>query len=234
MVRYQQLLDAVCRMLAVDAGIARAAAEATLTALARRLEPADRERLLDALPTELRDDFPISGPARDWEPTGFVEEVAALGRRPAEQARVRAQAVLAALAEQDPDLVAGLPVPSQARELFTPPYAGGGITGPHGGTPPLTADELAAALQVLPYWSGDTRALTRTVELPADNLDRVLDRVAALRRELGRVPTVHRRDGAADLVVRTEAAGAVTALDVDLAARVDEVIDEAAAGIASP
>ncbi|MEV1147918.1 4a-hydroxytetrahydrobiopterin dehydratase, partial [Micromonospora sp. NPDC049799] len=101
-------------------------------------------------------------------------------------------------------------------------------------TPPLRGDELNEALNGLPYWSGDGQALTRTVELPPDNLDRVLDRLDRLRVETGRGPRIGRPDATtAVLTVRSRQAGAVTAQDVDLAHTIDDAIDEAGAGMAS-
>lgn len=235
-VRYERLLHAVARMTGTDTGVARAAAEATLTALARSLPSADRARLLDALPPELTDDFPMGDGARYSTQREFVRAVSLLGRRPPEQARLRAQAVLAALAEQEPELVAELRVPDDLRPLFEVPAVGGGTYGPAGHAAPLTAAEVSHALDRLPEWTGDTRALRRTITMPPENLDRVLARIDLLRRNLGRGPDVRRaRSGdSADLIVSTASVDAVTALDVDLAARIDEVIDDAGAGMAPP
>lgn len=272
-VKYSELLGDVARMTGTDAGIARAAAEATMTALARALPEPDRARLLRVLPAELTNDFPVTGGPRDWSAREFVREVSLLGRRPPEQARLRAQAVLSALADQEPDLVAGLHLPDEVRALFDPPGAGGGVYGPTGHAAPLTAGEVAAALETLPDWTGDTRGLRRTIVLPPDNLERVLARVRLLRENLGRGPYVRRGPGArpgaaaapevtgpatpdeadaqagarpaetgapvpesasAELVVRTAAVDAVTALDVELAARIDDLIADAGAGMAAP
>jgi pterin-4a-carbinolamine dehydratase len=97
----------------------------------------------------------------------------------------------------------------------------------------LTADELRAALADLPYWSARDRALSRSVALPASNLDRVLDRLERLRVDTGRGPRITRQTAAsAVLTVRSRGADAVTAQDVELAHRVDAAIEEAGAGVA--
>lgn len=232
-VEYRELLHAISDTTNVDSQTARAMAEATLSALARRLGHVDRSRLLRALPTELRDDFPVFDEPRHWDEASFVKEISALSRQPVERVRFNAQAVLAALAEQEPDLVAGLTLPEQVRELFTPLRPGGRVSGARGHQAPLTDDEVAEALRRLPYWSGDTRRLVRVVELPEENLDAVLDFIEGMRRRVGRGPDVHRDNGTAELIVRTSAVDAVTALDVDLAHQIDDAINAAGAGIES-
>ena len=79
------------------------------------------------------------------------------------------------------------------------------------------------------------RALDRTVELPPDNLDRVLDRLDRLRPGDRPRPAASaaRTRTAAVLTVRTQQADGVTALDVDLARRIDDAIDEVGAGMAA-
>ncbi|PZG21756.1 DUF2267 domain-containing protein [Nonomuraea aridisoli] len=230
---YREMLHAIGRMTGLEAGRARAAAEATLTALARSLDEDDRRELVDALPPELTNDFALDRPRNDGTQEGFVRQVALLGRRPPEQARIRAQAVLAALAEQDPGLVARLRIPEQVRGLFEPPGSGG-VTGPRGHSAPLTEDEIASALAALPRWSGDRNGLRWVVSLPPENLRavrRALDRVKA---ETGRQPQCHETPDGLVLVVRTVAVGAVTELDVRLARRVDAMIEEIGAGIGRP
>ncbi len=231
MLRYQALVTDVAGRIGVTPADARSAAEATVAALARTIDEPERRRLLDAVPAAIRlasGDAP--GAAPDVE--SFVAEVAWLtGTRP-EQARYRAQAVLATLAEHEPGLVEALGIPQPLRVLCADPAPGGGVTGPTGHTAPLTPAEVFTALAGLPYWGGSRRALSRTMKLPAGNLDRVLARIAALHRSLGRGPEIRRSGETAVITVRTHAVRAVTALDIDLAHRIDDAIDEAAAGIA--
>jgi uncharacterized protein (DUF2267 family) len=104
-------------MTGLGAGEARAAAEATITALARALDDDARKVLLDAVPTELRADFPMQRVHRPAEQTDFVRRVALLERRPPRQARNRARAVLTALVQQEPDLLDRLHLPADLRDL---------------------------------------------------------------------------------------------------------------------
>jgi uncharacterized protein (DUF2267 family)/pterin-4a-carbinolamine dehydratase len=231
---YRELLASIGRMTGLESGPARAAAEATLTTLARSLDEEDRRELIDALPPELTDDFPMDHPGNDGTEEGFIRQATLLGRRPPEQTRIRAQAVLAAVAEQDPELVARLHIPEQVRGLFEAPDSGGGITGPTGGSAPLTDDEIASALSGLPLWTGDRSGLRRVISLPPENLRAVRHALDQLKVTYGRQPKLQDTDDGLAMVIRTASVNAVTALDVDLARRVDDLIDEVGAGIARP
>jgi pterin-4a-carbinolamine dehydratase len=231
---YRDLINDVGRRTGVDFFTAKVAAEATVLALACALEEAERVRLLEAVPVKLHDVVPVDGIGRHRDLPGFLAEVGRRSRLNPEQARYQAQATMAALADQDGDLVESLHVPDGLRELLAPPLAGGGVVGPATATAPLTDQELRDALGGLPYWSSDRQSLVRSIELPPENLDRVLDQLDQLRPELGRGPSIGRPDPTtAVLTVRTSQADAVTALDVDLAHRVDDAIDEAGAGMAA-
>lgn len=242
-IRYRDLVAEVGRGTGLEFDLARRAAEATITVLAWTLDGADRRRLLDAVPTELHDDYPTGDPDPAPDPPtdlpSFVREVARLAHRTPEQARYQAQVVLNAVAERNRGLIESMAMPADIRELTAPPPTGGGLVDSAGHTAPLTDDELAEALARLPLWSGTGAALSRTISLPPDGLDRVLQRLERLRRELGRGPHIGRQNydgtagfGTAVIVVRTSSVNAVTALDVELAHRIDEAIDEAAAGMA--
>lgn len=233
-IRYRDLVSAVGLRTGLDFDSARVAAEATVTALARALDDANRERLLRAVPTELHDDFALVVPEPPRDLSSFLREVSRMADRPPEQARYQAQAVLVALAEQNAPLLEELDLPPAVRELTAPPPVGGGLVGPAGHSAPLTDDELREALHDLPHWSLTEYGLCRTITLPRENLERVLKQLGTLKRNLGRGPHVGREDDqSAALVVRTDQARAVTALDVELAHRVDEAIEEAGAGMAA-
>lgn len=231
-VRYQKLVEGIRRRVGLDHDQARRAAEATIIALARALDDADRRRLLDAVPSALQDDYPTVTPRQPRTLIGFLDDVARMTLRSRAQARHQAQAALNALAEQSGDLMASLDIPSDIRELLEPPPVGGGLVDRTAHVAPLTEDEVQAALSELPYWSGNQKALVRALVLPPDNLDRVVGRLDRLRVEIGRRPHVERRGDTAMIVVRTDSVDAVTALDVDLAHAVDDAIDEVGAGIA--
>lgn len=234
LIRYRDLIEEVRRRTGLDFDQARLATEATVTVLARALDEADRQRLLDEVPNELHDDQAVSARSRPNDLSSFLDEVARIAHRPLEQARYQAQAVFDALADQDVTLIESLHLPPAIKELTEPPPTGGGVVGSTGHTAPLTDGELRAALAGLPYWSGSDRGLCRSIKLPRDNLDRVLQRLDRLRVEYGRGPHIGRQDEEnATLIVRTGKADAVTALDIDLAHRVDAAIDEAGAGLAA-
>ncbi|SCF24028.1 4a-hydroxytetrahydrobiopterin dehydratase [Micromonospora mirobrigensis] len=229
---YRDLVDDVGRRAGVDFRTAKVGAEATVLALAWALGEAERERLLEAVPVKLHDVVPVDGVESHRELPGFLAEVGRISGRTPEEARYQAQATLAALADRDAELVASLDVPDGLQDLVEPPPVGGGLVGARTSTAPLTEPELRDALARLTYWSSDRRSLVRTLELPADNLDRVLDRIDRLRDETGRSPQIGRPTAeTAVLTVRTRQADAVTALDVDLARRVDDAIEEAGAGM---
>ncbi|WP_089021223.1 DUF2267 domain-containing protein [Micromonospora coriariae] len=231
---YNELVEDVRRRAGVDFKTAKVGTEATVLVLAFALEAAERQRLLTAVPSSLHDVLPVDGVERHRDLPGFLAEVGRISGRTPEQARYQAEATLAALAAQDGDLVESLHVPDGLRDLLNPPEAGGGLVGASTTTPTLDAAELRAALDDLPYWAGDSDALYRVVALPPDNLDRVLDRLDRLRQETGRAPSIGRPgDTAAVLTVRTNQADGVTALDVDLAHRIDDAIDEVGAGMAA-
>ncbi|HEX5542126.1 MAG TPA: DUF2267 domain-containing protein [Micromonospora sp.] len=231
--RYRELVENVGRRARIDFEQARRAAEATVIALARALDEADRQRLLDAVPPALCNDYPVVTARQPRSLIGFLDDVARMTLHSRDQARYQAQAALNALAEHGGDLVDSLDIPTDIRDLLAPQPAGGGLVDRTRHVAPLTDDEVRDALARLPYWSGSPRALLRAVVLPPDNLDRVVARLELLRQETGRGPHIERRDGTALIVVRTQSVNAVTALDVDLAHDIDAAIDEVGAGIAS-
>jgi pterin-4a-carbinolamine dehydratase/uncharacterized protein (DUF2267 family) len=229
-VQYRELVAAASRETGVPFDQGRLASEAAVTVLARALAPADRERFMAAVPAELHDDYQTTVQPVDL--VDFLNQIATITHETPEQARRQAQAVFAVLREQDPTLVDSLTLPPYLTDLMAPTPVGGGIVGPDGGLAPLSADELREALGRLPRWSGDQRALVRSISLPPGNLERVLQRLADLKRELGRGPKIS-RDGedSATLTVRTTRLEAVTAPDIDLAQRIDAAIDEAGGGV---
>jgi pterin-4a-carbinolamine dehydratase len=230
--RYRELVTSAAEQAGIDFDAAREAGRATVSVLARMVEEPGRGRLLDAVPAELTQGQDVSTPIPRRDAIGFVREVGALLHCPPEQSRMRAQAVLGAIAAQDRDVLDALHLPDELADLTQPPRPGGGLVGPDGHTAPLDEDEIRAALDRLPDWTGDSRALTRTLVLPPDQLERVLLRLDRLKQELGRRPRISRTDErTALLMVTTTNVGAVTALDVDLARQVDEAITQANAGL---
>jgi uncharacterized protein (DUF2267 family) len=130
MIKYQELVESVAGRTGTDPNAARAATEATVTALARALAEPDRGRLADALPGGLRGRVPAGAPARGTGRHEFLDTVARLAGQPAEQARTRAQVVLNEIAEREPGVVAELNIPNDLQGLLEPPDLGGGLSGP--------------------------------------------------------------------------------------------------------
>ena len=230
---YRDLVSEVERRTGVDFQQARDGAGATVVALARALREQDRERLLAAVPTELTQGRRTEADPPREDLDGFLTEVARISGRTPEQARYQAEATLAALADQDADLLGSLDVPAGLRQLLGTGEADGRPIGPQGRTRRLTGQQLAAALSELPQWSGTEQELTRTIQLPRENLQRVLDRLRLMSVQRARGPQISRpAPDTAVLTVRTGRVGAVTDLDVDLAHRIDSEIEAAGAGVA--
>jgi pterin-4a-carbinolamine dehydratase len=228
--RYRELVETVAQRADVSTEEARDAADATIDTLARTLSEPQRQRLLERIPAKLRQQSEAPGPAPD--PDSFVAAVSWLTGVEQTLARYRAQTVLSTVAQWEPDLMGAIHVPNTLRELFDEPPSGGGVTNAYGHAAPLTPDELAEALRRLPYWSGDRVGLRRTLVLPRENLDAVLTEIALLKPDYGRAPHIERTaSGSAVLIASTHSVGAVTALDVELAHRVDAVIEAVGAGI---
>ncbi len=89
----------------------------------------------------------------------------------------------------------------------------------------LSPDELAAALHGLPLWTGDEDGLRRTVELPAFRaaVDAIVA-IADVAEDLDHHPDVDLRWRTLHLAVVTHSVGAVTPMDLRLAARIDAIL----------
>jgi pterin-4a-carbinolamine dehydratase len=231
--RYRDLITAAAEQAGMDFDTAREAGRATVSVLARMVDETDRRRLLDSVPAELVEGQDVSTPISRKDPIGFAGEVGSLLGCTSEQGRMRAQSVLGAINAQNSSVLEALDLPAALAELIRPPQPGGGVVGPDGHTAALDDEEVRAALSRLPDWSGDRRALTRTLVLPPDQLERVLTRLARLKQQWGRGPRISRPDDrTAVFLVTTTNVGAVTALDVELASRLDDAIEQADAGLA--
>lgn len=97
----------------------------------------------------------------------------------------------------------------------------------------LGTDEVRSALGTRPGWSGDTTGIIRTVSLPSfPEAIAVVNRVAGVAEELDHHPDIDIRWRNLTFRCATHSAGGVTARDLDLAARIDEIV--AAAGGRDP
>lgn len=88
---------------------------------------------------------------------------------------------------------------------------------------PLSAEEVDRALQELPGWHGDTRRLARRV-VPED-LWGLLERVANAESDLDHHTVVDLDRGVVTFLVWTHARDAVTRADLELAARINAIVD---------
>ncbi|MCH9719507.1 MAG: 4a-hydroxytetrahydrobiopterin dehydratase [Actinomycetia bacterium] len=90
----------------------------------------------------------------------------------------------------------------------------------------LTEEELAVGLFELQNWSGDSMALRRSAECPSfPAAITAVDRIAVIAEEIDHHPDIDIRWRTLSFTVSTHSAGGVTALDLELARRIDEVID---------
>src|SRR5574342_654558 len=89
----------------------------------------------------------------------------------------------------------------------------------------LSADEVAAGVASLTGWSGGPSGITRTAFLPSflDAIG-VVDRVAVIAEEMDHHPDIDIRWRNLTFACATHSAGGVTAKDLDLARRIDEVL----------
>jgi uncharacterized protein (DUF2267 family)/pterin-4a-carbinolamine dehydratase len=230
---HREFLEAVADRAGLDPpDAAKRPAELVLVGVARRLDDSGRTLLGATLPTQLATLVLDSAPLRrDEDKTRFLETVASDLNASPERARFLAQAVLSALADQDAPSAEA--VRSQLPEDFLDLF-----TAPGDGPPPdraataalpeptdLTEEEVAAALARLPGWTGDTRALERTVVLPPGIGQAIRDGIARVEQELNHHAVVEERADGTVFRVWTHARGLVTDLDVELARRISEVIE---------
>jgi len=89
----------------------------------------------------------------------------------------------------------------------------------------LSADELPDRLATLDGWSGDTTAITRSVELPTfPAAIEVVNRVAQVAEQMNHHPDVDIRWRTVRFSCATHSAGGVTDLDIELARHIDEIV----------
>jgi len=91
---------------------------------------------------------------------------------------------------------------------------------------PLDDAALVAATSELDGWEGDTNGIARTVSLPTfPSAIAVVDRVALAAEELNHHPDIDIRWRTLTMRLSThDAGGRVTAMDVELARRIDEIV----------
>jgi 4a-hydroxytetrahydrobiopterin dehydratase len=90
---------------------------------------------------------------------------------------------------------------------------------------PLSPDDLSAALQSLPLWSGDGNGLRRTVELPGfRDAVAAIGAIADVAEEMDHHPDIDLRWRTLHLALVSHSAGGVTENDLELARRIDALL----------
>lgn len=88
--------------------------------------------------------------------------------------------------------------------------------------PPLGRDDLRDALDLLKEWIGDAREIRRTMRLDETEHAALTERIKVVADALQVRPDVRRRDGYTHVCLRTPDGGALTAGEVNLAARIED------------
>jgi uncharacterized protein (DUF2267 family)/pterin-4a-carbinolamine dehydratase len=232
---HREFLEAVADRAGLDRpDAAKRPTESVLVCVARRLDDTGRKALGSTLPAQLATLVRESAPLRrdeDKDKTHFLQTVASELDTTPERARWLAQAVLSALADQDASTAETVrsQLPEDFLDLFTPPGDGPppdrAATAALPGPTDLTAEEVSAALADLPGWTGDVRALERTVGLPPEDGPELRDRISRVERAMNHHAVVEEQPDGTRFRVWTHARGVVTDLDIELARRISEIIE---------
>ena len=91
----------------------------------------------------------------------------------------------------------------------------------------LSSKEIKEALKELPQWEAEGKAIERTFEFDdfSDAIDFV-NGVAELAEDAGHHPDIEIHFNTVRLVLSTHSKGGVTEADLDLAERIDTLVDE--------
>jgi uncharacterized protein (DUF2267 family)/pterin-4a-carbinolamine dehydratase len=231
---HREFLEAVAERAGLDRpDAAKRPTESVLVCVARRLDETGRKALGATLPTQLATLVRESAPLRrDEDKTLFLQTVASELDTSPERARLLAQAVLSALADQDAPTAETVrsQLPVDFLDLFAAPGDGPppdrAATAALPGPTDLTAEEVSDALADLPGWTGDVRGLERTVGLPPGDVGQELrDRISRVERAMNHHAVVEEQPDGTRFRVWTHARGVVTDLDIDLARRISEIIE---------
>ncbi|MET8704063.1 4a-hydroxytetrahydrobiopterin dehydratase [Kitasatospora sp. NPDC004723] len=89
----------------------------------------------------------------------------------------------------------------------------------------LTEDEITAGLAALPHWRREGDTIVRTADAPDFPAGiRIVVSVAGTAEAMDHHPDVDIRWRTLRFVLSTHSAGGLTALDLDLAARIDDAL----------
>lgn len=84
--------------------------------------------------------------------------------------------------------------------------------------------EIDTALAALPGWRRNDNTLVKDVEVTDDAVDNLTGAIATVADELNHHPDVSRHGDGLRLTLWSHSDGGVTAKDVELAARIDQVL----------
>jgi 4a-hydroxytetrahydrobiopterin dehydratase len=106
------------------------------------------------------------------------------------------------------------------------PQSSAELPNPHPMSDLLEDDDLTAVLKKCPEWEYEKKAITRTIEFEEfnDAIDFVND-LAEIAEEAQHHPDITIRHTKVTLKLTTHDAGGVTNLDIELAQRVDNLVD---------
>ncbi len=90
----------------------------------------------------------------------------------------------------------------------------------------LSKDELKRLMKKVPEWELEGKKISRTIEFDgfAEAVDFIND-VAEIAEDEGHTPDIDIRESKVILMLTTHDAGGITELDIDVAARLDNLID---------
>ena len=91
----------------------------------------------------------------------------------------------------------------------------------------LDDNEVRTALESLPGWSRDGDVLQRVVPVADDQHDTVERAVAKVSDEVNHHADIEKGEGNMTFRLSTHSAGGITGKDVDLAARIDQLLSGA-------
>jgi pterin-4a-carbinolamine dehydratase/uncharacterized protein (DUF2267 family) len=215
-------------------------AESVLVGVARRVSADGRARLAAVLPRGLAKIVAESTtPVEDPGLGSFLATVSSVPNDDPARARYLAQAVLSIIAEEDPGAAETLraELPEEFGDLFTPPPSRtprertSSPASPASPTTPvpagLTREEVQAELEELPGWTGDEHRIRRTVSLPAEVAEDIRERIARVEERMNHHAMVEEDLDGTTYLLWTHSSGGVTELDIELAARISDIVDNA-------
>ena len=232
--RHQEFLSGVATRAGEQTDDARHGATAALAALSEHLPTDDRDALAQALPTLLEHESGLDQAGDGAGDTAVVDGIARRTGWTPERAQRALAAVVDQLTAEDPGLGrrVALVLPDDVEPAggpALPPDAASGASQDR--SRPLGQDGVDHALSRLVDWSGDVTGIERTIALPAERIDLVLDRIHGVERALShRVRIVERTPTSLTVRARTESLQVVTELDVALAERVDDAVATVGSG----